>query len=51
MEGQWIQGAVVGLMIIGAVLYLLRRYLPCRHKATGARERTKCDNCSGGGCH
>ncbi|MGV6472916.1 FeoB-associated Cys-rich membrane protein [Azotobacter vinelandii] len=51
MDGQWIQGAIVGLMVIGAVLYLLRRYLPRRHKATEAGKRGKCDGCSGGGCH
>jgi len=49
MAGQWIQGAVVGLMVTGAVLYLLRRYLPRRRKATGGS--AKCDKCSGGGCH
>ncbi|TBW07002.1 FeoB-associated Cys-rich membrane protein [Azotobacter chroococcum subsp. isscasi] len=51
MADQWIQGAVVGLMVAGAVLYLLRRYLPCRRKAAGGRGRARCDDCSGDGCH
>lgn len=48
MADQWMQGALVGLMVAGAVLYLLRRYLPRRCKTKG---RGDCGNCSGGGCH
>lgn len=48
MVGQWMQGAVVGLMVACAVLYLLRKYLPCSRRAKG---RGDCANCSGDGCH
>ncbi|MDV7210504.1 Virus attachment protein p12 family protein [Azotobacter beijerinckii] len=48
MAGQWIQDAIVGLVVACAVLYLLRKYLPRRRKAAG---RGSCGNCSGGKCH
>ncbi len=47
MESQWLQNAIVGLMVAGAIFYLLRRYLPhCRKNTHG-----NCEKCSGGKCH
>lgn len=51
-----IQGAIVGLIVAGAALYLLRKYLPRRRKAApgGASQAGSCGSCGGckgGGCH
>ncbi len=51
-----IQGAIVGLIVAGAALYLLRKYLPRRHKplkdaAAKADGCVSCGSCKGGGCH
>ncbi|MFN4235731.1 MAG: hypothetical protein ACK4FZ_00580 [Vogesella sp.] len=51
-----IQGAIVGLMVAGAALYLLRKYLPRRRKAAPgsagqAGSCGSCGGCKGGGCH
>jgi len=50
------QGAIVGLMVAGAALYLLRKYLPRRRKpapdeAKQAGSCGSCGSCKGGGCH
>lgn len=50
------QGAVVGLIVAAAVLYLLRQYLPRRRKPLpGAASKQdgcgSCGSCKGGGCH
>jgi len=51
-----IQGAIVGLIVAGAALYLLRKYLPRRRKAGPERAGQSgscgsCSSCKGGGCH
>lgn len=50
------QGAIVGLMVAGAALYLLRKYLPRRHKSVPGEAKQagscgSCGSCKGGGCH
>ena len=52
MAGQWIQGGMVGLMVLGAVAYLLRKYLPRSRKAVAESKGCgSCSGCSDGGCH
>lgn len=51
MDNQWLQGAAVGLIVLGAIAYLLRKYLP-RSKKT-AESKNGCSSCGGcsGRCH
>lgn len=53
MNDQWLQGAIVGGIVLAAVAYLLRKYLPRSGKATAEKTCGSCRNCSGGrgGCH
>ena len=44
MANQWLQGAIVGLMVLGAVAYLVRKYLSRNRKTAG---RGGCGSCSG----
>lgn len=51
-----IQGAIVGLIVACAALYLLRKYLPRRRKAAPAAPAQagscgSCQSCKGGSCH
>ena len=47
MTNLW-QGVIVGLMVTGALVYLLRKYLPRRKAAKGCKA---CGGCKNGGCH
>ena len=52
MASHWLQGAAVGLMVAGAVVYLLRKYLPrSRKTAPQSKGCGSCSSCSDGGCH
>lgn len=51
MTSQWLQAAIVGLMVAGAVVYLVRKYLPRSRKAAGRGGCGSCGGCSGGKCH
>jgi hypothetical protein len=46
-----IQGAIVGLMVIAAGLYLLRKYLPRRKPGKAVAACGSCSSCKGGSCH
>jgi len=50
------QGAIVGLIVAAAALYLLRKYLPrSRKPVPGAEPKSggcgSCGSCKGGSCH
>lgn len=47
MTDLW-QGVIVGLMVTGALVYLLRKYLPRRKATKGCGS---CGGCKGSGCH
>ena len=52
MISQWLQGAAVGLVVLGAVAYLLRKYLPRTKGTTQSKNGCgNCNSCSGGDCH
>jgi hypothetical protein len=51
MASQWLQGAIVGLMVAGAMVYLVRKYLPRKRKAANSGGCGSCGGCSGGKCH
>lgn len=51
-----IQGAIVGLIVAAAALYLLRKYLPRSRKPAPAADAKSggcgsCGSCKGGSCH
>lgn len=50
-----IQMAIVGLMVAGAALYLLRKYLPRDRTAGGKTTQDgacgSCKRCNSGSCH
>ncbi len=50
------QGAIVGLIVAAAALYLLRKYLPRSRKPAPAADAKSgscgsCGSCKGGSCH
>ncbi len=51
MANQWLQGAIVGLMVLGAVAYLVRKYLPRNRKTAGPGGCGSCSGCSSDKCH
>lgn len=55
MANQWLQGAIVGLMVLGAVAYLVRKYLPRNRKTAGRGGGGggcgSCSGCSSDKCH
>lgn len=52
MTHPWLQGVIVGLIVVAAFAYLLRKYLPRPHKAEPEKKACgNCGGCSGGGCH
>lgn len=55
MGNQWVQAVIVGVIVLCAVVYLLRKYLPRRSKSGDKRKSCgNCGSCSGdggGGCH
>ncbi len=51
MANQWLQGAIVGLMVLGAAAYLVRKYLPRNRKTAGRGGCGSCSGCSSDKCH
>lgn len=54
MANEWLQQVIVGAMVFGAALYLLRKYWPARCVATAQKSASGCGSCrgcSGGSCH
>lgn len=49
MGNDILQAAIVGVIVLGAVAYLLRKYLPRRGGKPGGCG--SCSGCKGGGCH
>ncbi len=52
MAHEGLQQFIVGVMVLGAAVYLVRKYWPARRTTTTNKTACgSCRGCSGGGCH